>query len=151
ANEYFCMRACARAGLSVPPVELSDNGRFLVIDRFDIAEDHSYLGLEDFCSLSGLGTKRKYDSSYEMLAKRIRDFVSPEHRRHALQTYFKSLAMTCAIRNGDAHLKNFAVLYRDADAPVTLAPTFDMVSTCVYIRNDSMALLLDGSKRFAHA
>lgn len=84
ANEFFCMAACKRAGLPVPEVALSDNGRFLVVDRFDIAADGAYLGVEDFCVLNALGTSRKYDGSYEALAKRIRQFVSEEHRRDAL-------------------------------------------------------------------
>jgi serine/threonine-protein kinase HipA len=151
ANEFFCMMACERAGLPVAKVALSDNGRFLIIDRFDISEDSSYLGVEDFCALNGLGTDRKYSTTYEALAKRIRQYVSEHHRRDALFTYFKSVAMSCAIRNGDAHLKNFAVLYEDATSTVTLAPTFDMVTTCAYIKDDTMALTLGSSKRFTSA
>lgn len=151
ANEFFCMLACKRAGLPVPKVALSDNGQFLVIDRFDIHSNGSYLGVEDFCVLNAVGTSRKYDGSYEALAKRIKQYVSEAHRRAALHTFFKSLAMSCAIRNGDAHLKNFAVLYDDATSSVTLAPTFDMVTTRVYIKADTMALLLGGSKRFTNA
>lgn len=150
ANEFFCMMACKRAGLPIPKVALSDNGRFLVVDRFDITSDGTYLGVEDFCVLNALGTARKYDGSYEALAKRIKQFVSEEPRRDALHTYFKSIAMSCAIRNGDAHLKNFAVLYNNATSSVTLAPTFDMVTTRVYVQADTMALLLGGSKRFTN-
>jgi serine/threonine-protein kinase HipA len=35
------------------------------------------------------------------------------------------------VRNGDAHLKNFGVLYR-SDADVWLAPMFDVVTTSIY-------------------
>jgi serine/threonine-protein kinase HipA len=52
------------------------------------------------------------------------------------------------LKNGDAHLKNFGVLYEDcaADAQISLAPTYDIITTSVYIKADSMALLLGGSK-----
>ena len=35
------------------------------------------------------------------------------------------------VRNGDAHLKNFGVLYRHA-ADIWLAPMFDVVTTAIY-------------------
>lgn len=151
ANEYFCIQVAKAAGLEVPHVALSDNNRFLVIERFDLAGDGKYLGFEDFCSLNGLGTDGKYEGSYEKLAKRIRDYVAPELGGAALATFFRSLAVSCALKNGDAHLKNFGVLYEDAEKPVRFAPAYDIVSTTPYIRNDSLALTLDGSKRFPDA
>ncbi|MDE1998957.1 MAG: HipA domain-containing protein, partial [Burkholderiales bacterium] len=48
---------------------------------------------------------------------------------------------------GDAHLKNFGLLYVDADgADATLAPAFDIVNTTCYIPDDGLALTLGGSK-----
>lgn len=149
ANEFFCMKVAARAGLDVPSVALSENNKFLVVERFDLASDGSYLGFEDFCSLSALHTEEKYDGSYERLTKRIRDFVSPELRAVALEAFFRSLVVSCVLRNGDAHLKNFGVLYEAPDKPVRFAPAYDIVSTTPYIRGDSLALTLGGSKRFA--
>ena len=151
ANEFFCMSAARRSGLDVPEISLSDNNQFLIVRRFDLTEDGQYLGFEDFCSLNGIGTAEKYDGSYEKLAKRIRQFVSPELQSSALEEYFRLLALSCTLRNGDAHLKNFGVLYSTSDKPVRLAPAFDIVSTTVYIRGDSLALTLDGSKRFPTA
>lgn len=148
ANEFFCMKAAQRSGLTVPNVSLSENNRFLIVERFDLTQDGRYLGFEDFCSLNGLGTKDKYEGSYEKLTKRIRAFVSPEHRGKALETFFRSFALSCVVKNGDAHLKNFGVLYEATDKPVTFAPAYDIVTTTPYIKNDVMALMLDGSKRF---
>lgn len=151
ANEFFCMSVARRAGLEVPGMALSENNRFLVVERFDLASDGQYLGFEDFCSLNGAGTEEKYDSSYERLAKRIRDFVSPENRGEALEAFFRSLVVSCVVKNGDAHLKNFGVLYEAADKPVRLAPAYDIVTTTPYIKGDSLALTLEGSKNFPGA
>ena len=151
ANEFFCMNAARRSGLEVPEFTLSENNQFLVVKRFDVTEEGQYLGFEDFCSLNGIGTAEKYDGSYEKLAKRIRQFVSPELQASALEVYFRSLSLSCIVRNGDAHLKNFGVLYTASNKPVRLAPAFDIVSTTAYIRGDSLALTLDGSKRFPTA
>ena len=148
ANEFFCMSAARRAGLPVPGMALSENNKFLIVERFDLAADGQYLGFEDFCSLNGIGTESKYEGSYEKLAKRIMEFVSPEYRAGALEELFRSLAVSCAVKNGDAHLKNFGVLYEAADKPVRLAPTYDIVSTTPYIKGDSLALTLEGSKSF---
>ncbi len=147
ANEFFCMQAARYSGLAVPKVELSDHGRFLLVERFD-RDEHGYLGFEDFCVLNGWPSKAKYDGSYEGAARQIQAFVSPVMLTGALEAFFKIVALSAMVRNGDAHLKNFGVLYRDCadDSPVWLAPAYDIVTTTVYIKQDSMALLLGGSK-----
>jgi HipA-like protein len=54
----------------------------------------------------------------------------------------------CTIGNGDAHLKNFAVLYEHAEGLVKLAPAYDLVATLPYIPRDTLALTMNGSKQF---
>lgn len=147
ANEYFCMRAALHSGLDVPKVELSEHGKFLIVERFDLNEK-GYLGFEDFCVLNAWPSKAKYDGSYEGAARQIKAFVSPSLLNHGLESFFKIVALSSALKNGDAHLKNFGVLYEHcgADAQIRLAPAYDIVTTSVYIKADSMALLLGGSK-----
>ena len=142
------MRAAAHAGIDTAKVELSCNRRVLVVERFDRNDDGTYLGLEDFCVLSGTRARRRYDGSYERLAVRIRDFVSPSHQREALDELFSIIAISCAVENGDAHLKNFAVLYEDAEQAVRLAPAYDIVSTTPYQPKAVLALTLLASKAF---
>lgn len=148
ANEFFCMRAALHAGLEVPDFELSERGKFLIVKRFDLPGTGKYLGFEDFCVLNGSPSRAKYDGSYEGAARQIKAFVSPHLLNHALESLFKIVALSAGLKNGDAHLKNFGVLYEHcgADASIRLAPAYDIVSTAVYIRNDNMALLLGGSK-----
>ena len=147
ANEYFCMRAALHSGLEVPSFELSEHGKFLIVERFDLSHQ-GYLGFEDFCVLNAWPSKAKYDGSYEGAAKQIKAFVSPSLLKQALESFFKIVALSSGVKNGDAHLKNFGVLYENTakDAQIQLAPAYDIVSTSVYIRSDSMALLLGGSK-----
>ena len=40
------------------------------------------------------------------------------------------------------------MLYDDASTEVTLAPTFDLITTTAYLPHDSMALTLNGTKRW---
>src|SRR5581483_11204126 len=57
----------------------------------------------------------------------------------------------CALRNGDAHLKNFGIIYDDVQGEARLAPVYDLVTTSVYLPKDSMALTLNGTTKWASA
>ncbi|MSM40987.1 MAG: type II toxin-antitoxin system HipA family toxin [Geobacter sp.] len=148
ANEFFCMTAAKRAGLPVPEFHLSENGGLFVMKRFDLAAEGYSLGFEDMCSLQALGTAQKYGSTYERVARTIKDYVSGEFLQAAREQFFASLVLSCMIRNGDAHLKNFGVLYERPGQPVRLAPVYDMVTTVAYIPKDVPALSLAGTKKW---
>lgn len=151
ANEYFCLKVAQTLGLLVPHFELSDDGAALVIDRFDLA-DGKYLGFEDFCVLNGFGTAQKYKGSYETrLFKRARDFLSPQDVPAALKQLYRLFVLNCAIRNGDAHLKNFGLVYDAVDDAPRLAPVYDLVTTTAYVPKDAMALTLNGSTNWPDA
>lgn len=150
ANEFFCMTAAKRAGLSVPEFHLSVNGGLFVMKRFDLTADGGSFCFEDFCSLQALDTAQKYASSYERVARSIKDFVSGESLQTAREQFFASLVLSCMLRNGDAHLKNFGVLYEHPGQPVHLAPAYDMVTTVAYIAKDVPALSLAGTKKWWH-
>ncbi len=148
ANEFFCMTAARRSGLLVPEFHLSGNGGLFVMKRFDLAVEGYSLGFEDMCSLQALGTAQKYGSTYERVARSIKDFVSGEFVQAAREQFFASLVLSCMIRNGDAHLKNFGVLYERPGQPVRLAPVYDMVTTVAYIPKDVPALSMAGTKKW---
>lgn len=152
ANEYFCLRAAERCGLKTPRVRLAADGSALVVDRFDLRGDGAYRGFEDFAVLNGRATADKYRGSYETsILKRFGQFASGVGFANDLEALFKLVALNCAIRNGDAHLKNFGVLYDDIEGPITLAPAYDLVTTTAYLPQDSMALTLDGTTRWPSA
>lgn len=153
ANEYFCLRVAERlaqpGGLEVPRFRLAEDGAALVVDRFDLRADGSYLGVEDFCTLNGRGTDDKYKGGYEsVLFKRMTDFISGATRAAEQEKLFILFAVNCTLRNGDAHLKNFALVYDDVLGTPRLAPVYDIVTTTVYLPQDSMALTLGGTTRW---
>ena len=148
ANEYFCMTAAKRAGLPTPEFFLSDNGGLFIMRRFDITSDGVPIGFEDMCSLQALGTAQKYSSSYERAAKSIKDFISGNQLMAAREQFFATLVLSVMLRNGDAHLKNFGVLYTSPLDAVTLAPVYDIVTTTAYIKKDVPALTLSGTKKW---
>ncbi len=148
ANEFICTRGAAAAGLAVPNIALSENRQLLVIERFDLGADGNYLGVEDFCVLDGRRGHGRYDGSYEQIARRIKDFVSPALVRQSLEQFALMVAYSCGVGNGDAHRKNFSVLYRDPEGEVSLSPAYDIVSTLLYLPRDTLALELGGTKAF---
>jgi serine/threonine-protein kinase HipA len=147
-NEYICAVGAKAAGILTARVRLSENRRFLVVDRFDLAAGGTYLGIEDFCVLNARRAHGRYDGSYEQIARRITDFASPKALSQALEQYALMVAFASTVGNGDAHLKNFSVLYSHAEDVVELAPAYDMVSTQVYVPRDSLALTMQNSKEF---
>ena len=148
ANEMICLHGAAKAGIETSNVRLSDNRRLLVVDRFDLAPQGAYLGIEDFCVLDGRRAHGRYDGSYERIATRITDFVSPGALLKAREQFALMVAYACATENGDAHLKNFSVLYGNPLQDVAFAPAYDLISTTPYISRDTLALTLEGSKSF---
>lgn len=134
ANEFLCLSAAQRAGLAVPRFDLSADGRILVLERFDLDEQGGRLGFEDIAALMDLRvhdrlSQRKYQGSYEAVAEVIR-LVSSD-ASHDLQAFYEQLALSVMVRNGDAHLKNFGLIYHDA-TDVRLSPLFDVVTTSIY-------------------
>jgi len=146
-NEYYCMQAFKLADIDVPPFYLSDDDRLFIMKRFDIVEDGTTLGFEDMCVLQAKQRDDKYLGSYEQIAKSIKIFTSPPNKSESLRQFFKMMVLNTYLQNGDAHLKNFGVVYNNTSS-VRLAPAYDVVSTTAYIKNDMAALTLLGSKKW---
>ena len=152
ANEYFCLKVAQKCGLEVPSYKLAEDGMALVIERFDLRSDGTYRGFEDFCVLNAKRTDHKYNGSYETsIMKRFQQFANSSHVNEDLEKLFTLIALNCAIRNGDAHLKNFGIVYDEVLGEARLAPVYDVVTTAVYLPKDSMALTLNGSTKWPSA
>jgi serine/threonine-protein kinase HipA len=146
-NEYHCMRIGELAGLHTPQFWLSDNRELFIVDRFDIDAEGKYLGFEDMTALTGRQNEEKYNGSYEIAAKVVDTFASPQHKTVSLQHLFKSIVLSIAVRNGDAHFKNFGLLYTTPRTDdVRLSPLYDVVNTTAYIPKDVMALKMAKEK-----
>jgi len=149
ANEYFCLTVARKCGLDVPPFRIAEDGMALVIDRFDLSVDDTYRGFEDFCVLNARRTDEKYRGSYETsVMKRFNQFANSIHVNEDMEKLFILIALNCALRNGDAHLKNFGITYDDVQGEARLAPVYDLVTTSVYLSKDSLALTLNGSTKW---
>jgi len=142
-NEYFCLKACQKAGIEIPNITLSKNKKFLIVENFIFKEGQT-LGFEEILSLQDKNRDNKYDGSYEQVAKSIYQFTT--HKKESLAAYYKIVVMNYLLKNGDAHLKNFGLLFHDDFSHIWLSPAYDVVNTTSYIYQDKPALMMHGKK-----
>ena len=101
--------------------------------------------------MTGCQNDEKYQSSYEIVAKVVRTFCSANFKTTSLVELFKSIVLSVTVRNGDAHLKNFGLLYTDPTVDdVQLSPLYDIVNTTSYLPKDVMALKLAKTKSWPY-
>jgi len=141
-NEYFSLKAIKNAGVEIPNIYLSENKRFLVVEKFNKI-DNKIWGFEEVLSLMNKNRIFKYQGSYEQVAKTITPFVNDIK---SMESFYKTIVMNYLLKNGDAHLKNFGLLFNDDFSEIRFAPTYDVVTTIVYIVKDTPALNLFGKK-----
>ncbi len=146
ANEHLTMQIAQQVyGINTAENALIffKNGEAAYITkRFDVKEDGTKWGKEDFASLAGktsenAGPDFKYNYSYEELAALLVKYV-PAYRIE-MEKLFRLVVFNYLFSNGDAHLKNFAVLETQS-GDYTLSPAYDLVNTRIHIDDTDFAL-----------
>lgn len=155
-NEYICNLVAKNAGLNVPEFYLSDDQKLFVVKRFDLDESkQKFFGVEDFCSIRGIKNSEKYQGNYTFVGEAIKRLSK---NPNDVGNFFQYLALSAKLRNGDAHLKNFSLMYHN-ESDIHLSPLYNVVNTLVYPMgfdkfgkptNDNFAMPLErgGSKDF---
>src|SRR5260370_5037618 len=80
--------------------------------------------------------------------KLVQRYQSPSAVLADVEQLFTLIVLNCALRNGDAHLKNFGIVYDDVLGEARLAPVYDLVTTAIYLPKDSLALTLNGTTQW---
>lgn len=149
-NEHLCMQVASRVMASAK-TEISEDGQALVVHRFDVDEHgQPHWGMEDFCSLLGLRPAAKYDTTWERIARAVRDHVPGQQRLETNRLLATTLLLSYALRNADCHAKNIALRYTSR-ADVHLAPAYDVLTTSVYAgyQHNPPAIEFMGKKTWA--
>ncbi len=147
-NEYFCMKALTFAGIRTPKFWLSKSKKLFIMEKFTYQkEQNSFYGFEEFCVLFQYNKEKKYYGSYEKIAKSIAQIST--QKQDDLHRFYKMMVMNYLLKNSDAHLKNFGMLYTADKKERFLAPAYDVVNTLVYLPHDKPALTLAGKKVWA--
>lgn len=157
-NEYSMMELARRVGIDVPeialhsmrdlqglPEEFQKSGhQIFAIKRFDRAENGEGIHIEDFAQVFGVYPEKKYkNASYRNIA----EVIWKETGEVGLIEFIKRFVFNALIGNGDMHLKNWSLIYREKNKP-SLAPAYDFVSTIFYLPGDQLALNFVDSKDF---
>ncbi len=157
-NEYTAMHLAALAGVDIPDIKLielnkldnlpqinlPDENLAFAIKRFD-RESNTRIHMEDFAQVLVKYPHEKYNSAnYEQIGKVIYDF-SGDGLADA-QQFARRLLVNILLANGDAHLKNWSLLYQDQVTP-RLSPAYDIVTTSVYINDETKYALNLGKKK----
>lgn len=157
-NEYTAMSLAALAGIDIPEIKLVDMDRLdnlpqinlpdekhaFAIKRFD-RTDNQRIHMEDFAQILVKYPHEKYTSAnYENIGKVIYDFSGDGLAD--VQQFARRLLVNILLANGDAHLKNWSLLYPDRVTP-RLAPAYDIVTTNAYIENETRYALNMGKTK----
>lgn len=150
-NEYTAMRLAALAGIDIPDIRLVDLNKLddlppinlpnekvaFAIKRFD-RDGEGRIHMEDFAQILVKYPHEKYNAgNYEQIGRIIHGY-SGDGLADA-QQFARRLLVNILLANGDAHLKNWSLVYPDTITP-RLSPAYDIVTTSVYI---------DGERHFA--
>lgn len=132
-NEHYSLEVLRRTrALPVVESQLSDDGRVLVVRRFDVDGDgRPSCAVEDVCGLLGLPPHEKYAASIEDAIRVARSYLAPATLQSDLEHLGWLILSSYVLRNADLHTKNIALRYTHAH-DVQLAPAYDVVTTQAY-------------------
>lgn len=159
-NEFTAMSLADLAGVDIPEIKLVELDKLdnlpqinlpneklaFAIKRFD-RDGNTRIHMEDFAQVLVKYPHEKYQSaSYEQIGKVIYDFSGDGLAD--IQQFARRLLVNILLANGDAHLKNWSLLYQDQITP-RLSPAYDIVTTSVYIEDEQeYALNFDKTKQW---
>jgi serine/threonine-protein kinase HipA len=150
-NEYTAMMLAKMVGVDIPEIKLVDMSQLdnlppinlpqeqyaFAIKRFDrLVSAHGVdrVHMEDFAQVLSKYPHEKYNSAnYEQIGRVLYQFSGDAISD--IQQFARRLLVNILLANGDAHLKNWSLLYRDQVTPV-LSPAYDILTTSVYIQGE---------------
>ena len=152
-NELFCMKLAKVCGIPVPNCEILTFGGipYYCVERYDRATEDGRvrrLHQEDFCQLLGIPSDHKYESEGGPSIAACFQIIRKMRINAAGQLdFFRRIIFNFLIGNGDAHAKNFSVLYRGKG--ISIAPAYDLLCTKIYPSlMDESAMAIGGDNAF---
>ncbi|MGB8192215.1 MAG: HipA domain-containing protein [Chitinophagaceae bacterium] len=146
ANEHLTMQIARQ----VYQINTAENGLIFfksgdpayITRRFDVRDDAAKWGKEDFATLAGktsdnAGANFKYEYSYEEMGELIQKYVPAW--RIEIEKFFSIVVFNYVFSNGDAHLKNFALLESEIGDYI-LSPAYDLINTRLHVSDSDFAV-----------
>lgn len=142
-NEQCCMDIAQELGIDIPLhclLSLKDESAAYLVKRFD-REKGVKIHQEDFTQI--LEKNDKYRGSVEQIGRKLREISSAPG--YDVQLLFERVVFNFIIGNGDAHLKNYSISYKDDN--IRLTPAYDIVcSKLVISTEEDSAITINGKK-----
>lgn len=147
-NEFSAMRLAEAVGVDIPEIKLVELSQLdnlpeiqlpneqyaYAIKRFD-RDNGQRIHTEDFAQIFQVYSHEKYKKyNYEQIAKALYSY-SHQALKDA-QQMARRLLVNILLANGDAHLKNWSVIYTNPQQP-NLSPAYDIVSTLPYVEGET--------------
>jgi serine/threonine-protein kinase HipA len=123
------------------------DGMALATRRFDRADAHTRIHMEEIAQVLDIPTARESAKYRRANFETIAVVIAALCGTAAVGEVIDRIVLNVLIGNGDAHLKNWAILYPDGRHP-RLSPVYDVVPTVLFIPDDDMGLKLGKSKSF---
>jgi serine/threonine-protein kinase HipA len=158
-NEYTVMSLAELVGVDIPeiklvtldqlqdlpPINLPEEQYAYAIRRYDRDVQHRRIHAEDFAQVMFKYAHEKYGATnFEQVGKVMYQFTG--HGLANVQQMARRLLANILLGNGDAHLKNWSLIYPD-QITAELAPAYDIVYTQAYIPGEAqISLNLGGNK-----
>ena len=154
-NELFCMKLAKACGLNAPEcfIKTINDKKFYVVERYDREKNNGLwtrLHQEDFCQILNILPENKYESDGgPSLASCFALLDKISVSASSKIAFIDLVVFNYLIGNGDAHAKNFSILYKN-NIP-ELAPCYDLMCTAImapYYDKHIMAMKLGASKYY---
>lgn len=159
-NEFWMMSLARHMGFDIPefflvprkdlPENVSDdfwpdteNVGFGIV-RFDRTEDGERIHMEDFAQILNKLPHEKYRSNFETVGR----IASAVGCSDGTAEFVRRLTLNILIGNGDAHLKNWSVIYPDGRKP-QLSPVYDLVCDGIYPGRHNLGMKFGGIDMFS--
>lgn len=150
-NEYSSMKLAQAIGVIIPEINLVSldaldnlpdiqlpNEKYAYtikrFDRVDKGQGISRVHMEDFAQIAEFYPHDKYEVvNYEIVGGVI--YRYSQQPLADIQQMARRLLANILLGNGDAHLKNWSMIYPDKVGAI-LSPAYDIVSTLVYMNGE---------------
>ncbi|MGB1271751.1 MAG: type II toxin-antitoxin system HipA family toxin [Endozoicomonas sp.] len=163
-NEFTAMKLAELIGVDVPEIalipldQLSNLPNIILPDesvaygirRFDrsmepVKQAPLRIHTEDFAQIFEFYPHKKYNhANYEQIGRVIYQFS--QSGLGDLQQMARRLLANILLANGDAHLKNWSMIYPNSTHP-RLSPAYDIVTTLPYVPGETGAALNMGKEK----
>ncbi len=160
-TELACLELARLSGIPAPEARLAQvesiagledwasraSEPALVVARFDRAGDDRRVHMEELAQILDIPSANENAKYKRANFETIGSVLSGLSGEDVVGEVIDRIALNVLVGNGDAHLKNWAVVYQDGITP-SLSPLYDVLPTVLYLPGDDLGLKLAGKRDF---